>query len=403
MKSLLTLVLIFSACFKGHSQNNWGYFHNIDELRQYVRENGDSGLTGLQLWSFSSFEEIENLLDVSKIKTLKVFSSKMANLQFLKGFINLETLDLDVQLKQFNTENLPKSLVHLKIDQVPKKISIAKSDLKLNWLELGGGWECGDINLLVRGESLDTLTLSSVDLEDMKCFANPLRIEVLQLEDCKISNLNNLKAFIAVVELKSLWITRTNFSNGISFSPSFPKLERLTVKHCKLSSIKGLENLHNLLYMDFSNNRLNTLGVSLPRLKYLNVANNDLKNLILEQVDTVFALDVSYNKLESIKGFKPQESRLRAFYYCGNPSIDLEGAPYFTNIFSFSFAPQVLRLNMDTSKLEVVYDCSGNSESIENTLRVDWNKVKKRGVRYFEARNIEEFRKVPDISPPKYL
>lgn len=403
MKNLLIILMAFSAYLHGSAQNNWGYFNSIDELRQYVLENGDSSLIGLQLWSFSSFKEIENELDVSKIKTLKVFSSKMADLQFLKGFKNLETLELDVKLREFNSENLPESLEQLKISQVPKKTSNGKSSLKLKRLELGGGWKCEDVVFLANGHSLDKLTLSSVDLVDIKCFPSPIKIRILQLEDCEINDLDNLKAFIAVDELKTLSISRTDFSNSVGFSSSFSKLERLTVKHCKLSSIEGLENLRNLLYMDFTNNRLDALEVNLPRLKYLNVSNNNLKTLILEQVDTAFALDVSYNKLKEIKGFKPQEDRLRAFYYYGNQSIKMVGAPYFTNIVSFSFAPQVVKLKMDTSKLEVVYDCSESSVSIENTIRVDWNKVKKPGIRYFKARDIEEFRIVPDITPPNYL
>lgn len=403
MKRFLITILFLFFQLEGVAQNDWGYFSNLEDLRQYVREYGDSNLTGLQLWDFSCFELLQNELNVSKIKTLKVFSSKLVDLKFLRGFKNLETLELEVKLEFFNVENLPNTLKSLKIRRVPKNINIGKLELKLRELELGGGWDCEDIALLGNGDSLKNLSLSSVDLNDLNCFSSPFRIHTLQLEDCKIKDLDKLKTLTAIGELKSLSISRTDFSRGISISAAYSSLERLSITFCKLSFIDGLERLNNIFFVNLSNNQLSNLSINLPCLKYLTIANNKISVLTIEEVAAEFALDVSNNKLRVIKGFNPIEERVRAFYYCGNPPINLPGTPYFSNLVSFSFAPEVVTLEMDKSKLELVYDCSKRSESINDSFRVDHVNIKVLGIRHFKVLDIEEFRSIPNVSPPHYL
>lgn len=90
-------------------------------------------------------------------------------------------------------------------------------------------------------------------------------------------------------------------------------------KKNKIKTLKGIEYLKNLTYLDVSSNNLTSIVYikKLQKLKYLNVSSNNLSDLLgIQKLIKVEHLDISLNKLSSLTGIEKLTNliRLDAYY-----------------------------------------------------------------------------------------
>ena len=104
--------------------------------------------------------------------------------------------------------------------------------------------------------------------------------------------------------LKELHITDTVVaSDEVPLIGQLPKLEKLTLNGCGLSTITGLEQADTLTYLDLGNNTIRNITplVALEDLETLNLGHNAVNNVsILSSLSKLLTLDVSYNKLSTL-------------------------------------------------------------------------------------------------------
>lgn len=126
-------------------------------------------------------------------------------------------------------------------------------------------------------------------------------LESLTFENQKVSSLQFLSSLTA---LKELSMTDCSIpADELNVIAALPALQKLTLSHCGLSTIAGLELAQNLSYLDLSNNTIRNLTplAGLLNLQTLNLSNNALTNLAdLSSLSDLSTLDVSYNSLSSI-------------------------------------------------------------------------------------------------------
>lgn len=126
------------------------------------------------------------------------------------------------------------------------------------------------------------------------------------LEELTISDGHSggLSTISSLAKLTKLNITNTSISaEDLAVIGALPKLERLTLHNCSLSTTAGLEKATALRYLDLSNNTIrNISGLSqMASLQEVYLQNNALNDLsALSAIKTITKLNVSGNSLTSI-------------------------------------------------------------------------------------------------------
>ena len=113
-----------------------------------------------------------------------------------------------------------------------------------------------------------------------------------------------LSVLSGLAHLQSLTVTGTPVSSEeFRIISTLPKLERLTLSDCGLSSVSGLENLTNLVYLDLSNNTIRNISSlsSLKKLTEVYLQHNVLTELTsLSGLASIRTLDISYNTISDL-------------------------------------------------------------------------------------------------------
>lgn len=133
--------------------------------------------------------------------------------------------------------------------------------------------DLGKLNYLV------SLTIENLAIESLDVLNNLVNLEELNLINCRFS------------------------SDDLTYLAALPSLKKLTMDSCNLSTITGLSNAQNLVYLDLSNNTIRNLAplASMPELTELYLDSNAVTNLSdLSGLSKLQVLDVSYNSLTSI-------------------------------------------------------------------------------------------------------
>ena len=136
---------------------------------------------------------------------------------------------------------------------------------------------------------------------DLSALAYMTFMEDLAIESVPAGQLNYLSS---LVNLTSLQIRDTAVTaEELKIIGSLPKLERLTISDCGLTTIVGLESSTALVYLDLSHNTIRNLTpletmVNLQEVYLQNNAVNDLNSL--SNLKALRKLDVSYNLLTSM-------------------------------------------------------------------------------------------------------
>ncbi len=182
-----------------------------------------------------------------------------------------------------------------------------------------------------------TKDIYSNDLWDIAAFTVPAEaktltdlqhltfLQKLTIADGPSGQLSNLSGLIYLTDVS---ITNTAVAaDELPLIGALPKLERLTINGCSLSTLSGLEKASNLVYLDAGNNTIRNLSPlsgllnlqtvdlqhnalndlsalsALSKLEHLNVAFNSLTDLSpLSSVAGLMWLDCGNNSLETISG-----------------------------------------------------------------------------------------------------
>lgn len=137
-------------------------------------------------------------------------------------------------------------------------------------------------------------------LEDMQ---HLLGVEELTIQSAPAGQLGNLSSF---TKLQSLTITDTALQDTeVAAIGNLPKLTKLKLEKCQLSSIAGLENAQKLESLDLTNNAITSITAlrGITSLKELCLKENSLSEISsVSGLTNLTILDVSRNVLTSISG-----------------------------------------------------------------------------------------------------
>lgn len=143
-----------------------------------------------------------------------------------------------------------------------------------------------------------TLPENVQSLEDLRHLAFAEKLTVSNTVPGQFAHIS------ALGNLKELYITGTAVSTDeMALIAKLPKLQKLTLNGCSISTLAGLELAKELTYLDLSNNTVRNLTPlsGLVKLQQLNLSHNALNDLsVLSALGTLIQLDVSHNELESL-------------------------------------------------------------------------------------------------------
>lgn len=139
------------------------------------------------------------------------------------------------------------------------------------------------------------------DAKDLSDLSYLTFVEDLAIESAPSGQLDYLSTLVNVT---SLQIRNTTISTDeLKLIGSLPKLERLILSNCGLSTISGLETATGITYLDLSQNTIRDLTPlkSMTNLKEVYLQHNAVNDLtILGGLKSLNKLDVSYNLLSSM-------------------------------------------------------------------------------------------------------
>lgn len=159
----------------------------------------------------------------------------------------------------------------------------------------------------------DEEVLYTNDLWDLTYFTVPSDAKDLSdlsyltfVEDLAIDSVpaDQLQYLSTMVNVTSLQIRNTTINTDeLRLIGSLPKLERLTLSNCGLSTVSGLETATAITYLDLSQNTIRDLTPLKPMtgLREIYLQNNAINDLsALSGMDALVSIDVSYNLVPSI-------------------------------------------------------------------------------------------------------
>lgn len=144
-----------------------------------------------------------------------------------------------------------------------------------------------------------TVPAEAMYLEDL---TNLTRLQKLTIHGKVLDDLSFLSSMQNLTELD---LTSSRFPAAmLSVVAQLPSLERLTLAKCGLSTIAALEGAPRLNYLDLSNNTLRNLEVLAPMttLREINLTQNAVVDLTqLAGLTNLTKLDISFNSVSSLE------------------------------------------------------------------------------------------------------
>ena len=185
--------------------------------------------------------------DFAQITQLNLSGKELSDIRLLEKFINLQGLYMS-GVKVPNSA-LPKWKLILK-----KLHLINKSDNKFI-----------DFKPLAKLTSLENLTLSYTEIDDIEPLSGLNNIRELNLTRTRISDFNPLIKF---KNLESLCVSDTQF-NDLKLIENLTNLQELSLGRSKVTDLKPIKKLKNLQVLSLSQNQVHELE-QLTELKKLN-------------------------------------------------------------------------------------------------------------------------------------
>lgn len=193
------------------------------------------------------------------------------------------------------------------------------------------------------------------DAKDLSDLAYLTFVEDLAIEAVPSGQLNYLSS---MVNLTSLQIRNMAVnSDELEVIGALPKLERLTISGCSLSTAAGLEKASNLTYLDLSENTIRDLSPleNLTALDELYLQHNALTDLNKLGGLKLSKLDVSYNLL----------TELTPIFKCTGLSTLNAGNNEITTVAGIDVLAALQILDLSFNKLEDISpaaSCTGLTE-----------------------------------------
>ncbi len=167
------------------------------------------------------------------------------------------------------------------------------------------------------------------DLSDLQHFTFLEKVTIAGIPSGQLSNLSGL------IYLKDISITNTIIqAEELPVIGALPKLERLTMNSCSLSTLAGLEKASGLIYLNAGNNTIRNLSplAGLKNLQTIDLQHNALNDLsALSALDKLESLNVAFNSLSSLSPL----SSVAALQWldCGNNALqNLAGIQNLTEL-----------------------------------------------------------------------
>lgn len=139
------------------------------------------------------------------------------------------------------------------------------------------------------------------DAQSFADLQNLVFLEKMTVNGCVSGQLSNIAA---LAELSELSITNTVVTpEELPVIGQLPKLKKLVMNNCSLSTTAGLESAVSLVELDLSENTIRNIDAlgSMKKLQKLNLAHNAVNDLTpLASLSTMTVLDVSYNTLTTL-------------------------------------------------------------------------------------------------------
>ena len=168
-------------------------------------------------------------------------------------------------------------------------------------------------------------------------------VEDLAIDSIPAGQLHNLSTLVNVT---SLQIRNTAISTDeLKLIGSLPKLERLTLSNCSLSTAAGLETATGITYLDLSHNTIRDLSPlkNMVNLQDVYMQNNALNDLtVLGTMKSLKQLDVSFNLLSSLNPIYNCTSLL-SLNASNNTITNLVGIEKLTALEYFNIAKNTLQ------------------------------------------------------------
>ena len=168
-------------------------------------------------------------------------------------------------------------------------------------------------------------------------------VEDLAIDSIPAGQLHNLSTLVNVT---SLQIRNTAISTDeLKLIGSLPKLERLTLSNCALSTAAGLETATGITYLDLSHNTIRDLSPlkNMANLQDVYMQNNALNDLtVLGTMKSLKQLDVSFNLLSSLNPIYNCTSLL-SLNASNNAITNLVGIEKLTALEYFNIAKNTLQ------------------------------------------------------------
>ena len=147
------------------------------------------------------------------------------------------------------------------------------------------------------------ITSFTVSKDAMYC-EDLVKLPYLKSLSIEGQSFDSIRFLASLSELTELTLNNCRFMvSDLSIIASLPNLQRLTLSGCSLSTIAGLENAQNLVYLDLANNTIRNLDplAYMMNLQEVNLEHNALTNLsALSGLTNLKKLNVSYNSLTSL-------------------------------------------------------------------------------------------------------
>lgn len=127
----------------------------------------------------------------------------------------------------------------------------------------------------------------------------------------------------------------------------------------ELSDFSNYKDLESLLLIDCKSDEL---LIDNPNLKVLRIIDGSHHNLTLESFALGLYLDVSNSGVEEIHGLKKIEDRVQFFFYAYNDPINGLEEIWFTNLYAYSYAHDVMLLNHNPTTVRFVFNIHGSQD-----------------------------------------
>ena len=277
----------------------------------------------------NQIDDLSDLNNLEKLEQLNMGTNRLTSLNSLPFLPNLTDLDVfNNDIKNFSGIELVPNLVRL--DAIANKIDdlTSLSELsKIKYIELRSN-NIKDVSTLAKIDSIERITLEYNKIFDItKLVSLPnltslyINYNYLDISEgtVQITAINTLKNKGVFVQFSTQFIDEVIFTdinlkqglidagmdengNGIIELGEITYFSsKLDLSYRDIKDISGLENAHNLIWIDLSNNQIVDIGCiknGMYRIENLNLCNNQILDISgLTEKEHLSELDIRFNWL----------------------------------------------------------------------------------------------------------